>query len=388
MAESGQSRSTAEAPDVARADDARTGGDPELERLRREIDGIDDRLLALLNERARVVQAVGRLKQSRQTPVYEAGRERQIVDRLTRANPGPFPDRGLAPVFREVISATRSLERVLRVAYFGPEGTFTHLAASEKFGQLADLVAVPSIADVFGAVAREQADLGVVPVENTTEGVVTQTYDSFPEYDVRIEGEAQLRISQALLSRSGRREDVRRIASFPQALAQCRQWLERNLAGVEHVQTASTAAAARLAAEDGSVAAIGSSIAAEVYGLQIVEPSIEDRRDNSTRFLVLGHQEPAPSGNDLTSVLFTLRRDESGALHHLLEPFARCGVNLTSIQLRPMVGKPWEYLFFLDLEGHQSEPRVRQALEAAGEVALSHRVLGSFPRAERLARRS
>jgi chorismate mutase/prephenate dehydratase len=361
---------------------ASTPDTQELDELRERIDDADRSILEGLNERARLVREVGRLKGRTGTPVYEAGRERQIVERLERDNPGPFPDAGLAPVFREIISATRSLEESLTVAYLGPEGTFSHLAARRQFGEIVRLRALASIADVFASVERGKTDLGLVPIENTTEGIVTASFDAFAEHEVCVCGESLLPVSQHLLSRSGRLDEVRRVASHPQPLAQCRGWLDRNLPGVERVETASTAAAARLAVEDASVAAIGSAIAAEVYGLRGIEASIEDRSDNTTRFLLIARDaEPAPSGNDLTSVLFTLRQDEPGALHHLLEPFARYGVNLTSIQLRPIEGKSWEYLFFLDLEGHRSETRVADALAAASRVALSHRVLGSFPRA-------
>ncbi len=370
MAEPRQSSPATAAPDAA----------SELADLRRQIDDVDRAILASLNERARLVQAVGGVKEKGGVGVYEAGRERRIVEELTRANSGPFPNAGLGPVFREIISATRSLEQVLRVAYFGPEGTFTHLAARRRFGELADLTAAPSITDVFAAVERERATLGVVPVENTTQGIVTETLDALVQFETQICGEALLRVSQQLLSRSGRLEDVRRVASHPQPLAQCRLWLDRNLPGVERVEAASTAAAARAAAEDGGVAAIGSAIAGDVYGLQAVETAIEDRRDNTTRFFVISREAPARSGDDLTCVVFTLHKDESGALHSLLAPFADCGVNLTSIQLRPMPGKPWEYLFFIELQGHCSDEPVAKALATAARVALSHRVLGSFPR--------
>lgn len=353
-----------------------------LDDLRDRIDRVDGAILDRLNERAALVQEVGRVKQGEGIAVYEPTRERRIVDGLRARNPGPFPSQGLAPVFREIISATRSLEQALRVAYLGPEGTFSHLAARDQFGALSQLAAVPGIADVFSAVAAGRADLGIVPVENTTEGVVTQTYDALAEYDVPVCAERVLRISLSLFSRSGRLEDVRRVISHPQPLAQCRRWLEQNLAGVERVEAASTAAAARRAAEEDGLAAIGSALAAEVYGLAVAAPGIEDRHDNSTRFLVIGGEAPAPSGRDLTSAVFTIRRDEAGGLFRLIEPFARESVNLTSIQLRPIKGKPWEYLFFIDCEGHRSEPPVERALAAASKIALSARVLGSYPRAD------
>lgn len=372
MAEAGQRSPAAVTSEAA----------PELAGLREQVDAVDRAILEKLNERARLVQSIGRVKTATGSPEYEPARERQILEQLVARNPGPFPSQGIAPVFREIISATRSLERVLRVGYFGPEGTFTHQAARQNFGQLAELASLGSIAEVFAAIERGAVDLGVVPVENTTEGVVTQTFDALAEHEVSICGEVVLRISQQLLSRSGRLEDVRSVVSHPQPLAQCRLWLDRHLPTAARIEAASTAAAARLAAEDGSLAAIGSAIAAEVYGLRTVEPSIEDRRDNTTRFAVLGRLEPPPSGNDATCLLFTIRKDEAGALHRLLEPFAEQGLNLTSIQLRPIKGKPWEYLFFLDVEGHRSDPRLVRALAAAARVAHTQRVLGSFPRAE------
>jgi chorismate mutase/prephenate dehydratase len=372
MAEAGQRSPAAVTSETA----------PDLAGLRERVDAVDRAILEKLNERARLVQAIGRVKVATGSPEYEPARERQILEQLAARNPGPFPSQGIAPVFREIISATRSLERVLRVGYFGPEGTFTHQAARQNFGQLADLASLGSIAEVFAAIERGAVDLGVVPVENTTEGVVTQTFDALAEHEVSICGEVVLRISQQLLSRSGRLEDVRSVVSHPQPLAQCRLWLDRHLPTAARIEAASTAVAARMAAEDAALAAIGSAIAGEVYGLRTVEPSIEDRRDNTTRFAVLGRLEPPASGNDATCLLFTIRKDEAGALHRLLAPFAEQGLNLTSIQLRPIKGKPWEYLFFLDVEGHRSDPRLVAALAAAARVAHTQRVLGSFPRAE------
>jgi chorismate mutase/prephenate dehydratase len=359
--------------------------DAELEALRTNIDAVDRDLLTQLNRRAELVEAVGRLKRSSGTSVYEPSRERRIVETLASGNPGPFPNAGLAPVFREIISATRSLEEPVQVAYLGPEGTFSHQAARHQFGELGRLASVPTITEVFAAVEGGKVALGVVPVENTTEGIVTPTYDALAQFDVTICAEIVLRISHDLLSQSGRIEDVRRVASHPQPLAQCRRWLEHRLPDVERVETTSTATAAQRAADEPGTAAIAASLAAEAYGLRVIESGIEDRRDNSTRFLVLGQDPPSPSGDDRTSVVFTIRKDESGALYRLIQPFAGAGVNLTTIQLRPIHGKPWEYLFFIDLEGHRNEERVMQALEQAARVANSYRVLGSFPRAESLA---
>jgi len=369
-------------PEQSNSESGASDADSELARLREQIDAVDRAILERLNERAKWVLEVGRLKQSRGASVYEEAREKRIVSCLVESNPGPFPDDGLAPVFREIISATRSLEEGLSIAYMGPEGTFSHEAANLKFGRLAALESVPSIGDVFAAVERGTASLGIVPVENTTEGVVTQALDAFVDSDVLICGEVLLRISNHLASCSGQIEDVRRVASNARPLAQCRRWLDRNLPGLGRLGTVSTTAAAQLAVKDGSVAAICSEGAVESNGLKTIEASIEDRRDNTTRFLVIGKQTPEPTGNDLTSAVFTIRKDEPGGLHRLLQPFADEGINLTSIQLRPIRGKPWEYLFFLDLEGHRQEPRVERALSFVANIAHSHRVLGSFPRAD------
>jgi chorismate mutase/prephenate dehydratase len=352
-----------------------------LAELRAEIDAVDEAILENLNRRASIVKEVGRLKEGTGLPVFVAGRERDIVARLTARNRGPFPNEGLPPVFREIISVTRALEEPLRVAYFGPEGTFTHLAARQQFGAHTELLPAPSIPEVIAAVEKGRASIGVVPVENTTEGIVTATVDTIVESELTICGELLLRVSHDLMSRSGRREDVRRIASHPQPLAQCRLWLDSQFPETPRVETASTAAAARLAAEDGAVAAIGSPIAANVYGLRAIESEIEDRRDNTTRFWLVSRTPPAASGRDLTTVVFTIRKDRAGALHRLLEPFARHGVNLSAIQSRPIKGKPWEYLFFLDVEGHVSQTAVADALAEAGAEAQSHKLLGSYPRA-------
>jgi chorismate mutase/prephenate dehydratase len=369
-------------PEQSKSESGASDAGSKLARLRERIDAVDRAILERLNERAKWVVEVGRLKQSRGASVYEEAREKRIVSVLVENNPGPFPNDGISPVFREIISATRSLEDALSIAYMGPEGTFSHEAANLKFGRLAALEPVPSIGDVFDAVERGTASLGIVPVENTTEGIVTRALDALADSDVSICGEVLLPISNHLASRSGRIEDVRRVASNSQPLAQCRRWLDRNLPGLERLETTSTTVAAQLAAKDESIAAICSAGAVESNGLKTIEASIEDRRDNTTRFLVIGKQQPEPTGNDLTSAVFTIRKDEPGGLHRLLQPFADEGINLTSIQLRPIRGKPWEYLFFLDLEGHRREPRVERALAQVASVAHSHRVLGSFPRAD------
>ena len=362
----------------------RSGLDTALEGLRDRIDDVDGKILDVLNERARLVEEVGRVKESGATNVYAPSRERQIVEALRAANPGPFPEAGIAPVFREIISATRSLEESVRVAYMGPAGTFSHEAALKRFGDLADFADVGSIREVFIAVEAGKARLGVVPVENTTEGIVPQTFDALAEFSVPVCAEVVLPISLDLLSQSGRLEDVRRVASHPQPLAQARAWLERHLPEAEQVQTASTVIAAEMAARTPELAAVASTTAGKVNGLRAVEHRIQDRSDNATRFLVIGQGAAEPSLQGMTSVVFTIGRHQPGGLHSLLAPLARRGVNLTSIQLRPMPGRPWEYLFFIDLEGNRNDPELAAALDEAAEIAHSTRILGSFPRAESL----
>jgi chorismate mutase/prephenate dehydratase len=365
---------------VGRVTDFEIEGD--LGVLRSQIDEIDREILERLNRRAACVQRVGDLKEGgRKGPIYVAARERDLVRALVEANPGPFPSAGIPHVFREIISATRSLEERVRVAFLGPDGTFSHQAASRQFGAQVDLVPVATLRDVFTLTERGDTHFGVVPVENTIEGPVTVTYDALVESDVTICSEIKLEISQNLMSRSGRLEDIQRVASHPQPLAQCRGWLDTHLHGIETVETTSTASAAQLAHADEKVASIGSEVTAEVYDLLTIASGIEDHRGNTTRFLVVGRATPEPSGQDMTSAIFTVRRDQAGALHDLLGPFAKHRVNLAAVQSRPMKGKPWEYVFIVDMEGHIDDPAVRAALDEAAQVAASHKVLGSFPRA-------
>ncbi len=371
---------------MARNPEADSSNDPELDwrldELRGQIDEVDRGILDLLNKRAELVREVGQAKQGgRRSPVYVAARERDLVDALIERNAGPFPNAAIPHVFREIISATRSLEERVRVAFLGPEGTFSHQAVLRQFGSQVDLVPVRHMREVFTETERGEAHFGVIPVENTIEGAITVTYDSLVETEVTICGELTLEVSQNLLSQTGQIADVKLVASHPQPLAQCQHWLERHLPSIDTQDTTSTGAAAQMAVDDESVAAIGSEVAAEAYGLEFVARDIQDHQGNTTRFLVIGRTTPKASGNDLTSAAFTVGRDQSGALYQLLAPFAKHGVNLTAVQSRPMKGKPWEYIFFVDMEGHESDPAVGRALDEAAAYAHSHKVLGSYPRA-------
>lgn len=352
-----------------------------LQQLRSEIDAVDDRILELLNQRASLVVEVGRLKAGQQGEFYVPSREREIYERLTAHNTGPFPNEALRGVFREIISASLALESPMKVAFFGPRATFTHLAAMQHFGLSAELVPQKSIPAVFEEVEKGQASFGVVPVENTTEGMVSHTLDMFMESDLKINAEVLLEISHFLLSRTGRIEDVKKIYSHPQPIAQCRTWLADNLPHVPVVDVASTAVAAQIASEDYTAAAIASEFAATMYDLKVVRKRIEDQVNNFTRFLVIGKKMADPSGDDKTSLMFSVK-DEVGILYRMLEPFSARGINLSKIESRPFKKKAWEYIFFLDLAGHLSDPVIAEAVRDLKECCQFVKVLGSYPRAK------
>lgn len=351
-----------------------------LSALRQAIDDIDDRILDLLNQRAAVVIQVGKAKAGQSKDFYVPSRERAIYERLTAANPGPFPSEAIRKVFREIISASLSLEQPMKVAFLGPQGTFTHAAAMQQFGFSAQLVPQKSIPAVFEEVARGRAPYGVVPVENSTEGVVSHTLDMFMESDLKINAEIMLGISHFLMSRSGRMTDIKKIVSHPQPLAQCRKWLEENLADVPLVDVGSTALAAQMALEDDSFGAIAGEMAATLYGLQVVKERIEDNPNNFTRFLVIGTNTPERSGRDKTSLMFNIK-DQPGILYRMLEPFSKREINLSKIESRPMKKKAWEYIFFLDIEGHIDDEPITAAVAELKDYCQFLKVLGSYPRA-------
>lgn len=351
-----------------------------LSALRRKIDDIDDHILDLLNQRAAVVIEVGKAKAGQSKDFYVPSRERAIYERLTAANPGPFPSEAIRKVFREIISASLSLEQPMKVAFLGPQGTFTHAAAMQQFGFSAQLVPQKSIPAVFDEVARGRAPYGVVPVENSTEGVVSHTLDMFMESELKINAEIMLGISHFLMSRSGRMTDIKKIVSHPQPLAQCRKWLEENLPDVPLVDVGSTALAAQMALEDDSFGAIAGEMAATLYGLQVVKERIEDNPNNFTRFLVIGKNTPERGGRDKTSLMFNIK-DQPGILYRMLEPFSKREINLSKIESRPMKKKAWEYIFFLDIEGHIDDEPITAAVAELKDYCQFLKVLGSYPRA-------
>lgn len=352
---------------------------PTIEELRAKIDDVDDRILQLLNERSEVVLEVGRLKSGKNMEFHVPGRERQIYERLLKANPGPFPNDALKNIYREIISACLSLESPMRVAFLGPKATFSHLATMQQFGLSAELVPLKSIPAVFEEVEKGKALYGVVPVENSTEGVVSHTLDMFVDSNLQITAEIMLEVHHDLLSRTGRLEDIKKVYSHAQPIAQCRQWLEENLPGVPLVDVASTAVAAQIVSDDYTSAAVAGELAASLYDLKVVRSRIEDQVNNFTRFLVISRKGCERSGNDKTSVLFSVK-DEPGILCRMLEPFAKRGINLSKIESRPYKQKAWEYIFFLDLFGHISDPDVAQALTELKGCCQFLKVLGSFPR--------
>ena len=352
-----------------------------IKELRHEIDAVDDRILELLNSRAALVIDVGRLKSVKKDEFHVPSREREIYERLAAHNSGPFPNEAIKSVFREIISASLALEAPMKVAFFGPKATFTHLAAMQQFGLSAELVPQKAIPAVFEEVGKGRAKYGVVPVENSTEGMVSHTLDMFMESDLKINAEVLLEIHHYLLSRTGRVEDIKKVYSHPQPIAQCRDWLAENLPNIPVVDVASTAVAAQIVSEDYTAAAIASELAASMYDLKIVRERIEDQVNNFTRFLVIGKKLTEISGDDKTSLMFSVK-DEVGILYRMLEPFAKRGINLSKIESRPLKKKAWEYIFFLDLMGHIADPVIAEAVQELKQCCQFVKVLGSYPRAK------
>jgi chorismate mutase/prephenate dehydratase len=344
---------------------------------RSRINDIDNQILHLLNQRAEAALQIGDLKRRKEAPSYVPEREAEILSRLA-AGGGTLPAEAVTAVWREILSACRALEAPLTVAYLAPPATFTHQAARERFGEGAVYHPSRTIADIFNDVERGRAQFGVVPVENSTDGAVNVTLDRLVETDLSICGELTLEIAQHLLSRAAELADVKRVLSHPQGLGQCRAWLAEHLPEVPQEETASTAGAAELAATDPSVAAIASELAGRLYDVPILRRRIEDNRQNTTRFLVIGRRAGGPSGRDKTSIVFAMP-NQPGALYRILEPFARSGLNLTKIESRPAKRMPWEFVMFVDFEGHRETPVVAAALNEAAERTVYLKVIGSYP---------
>ncbi len=357
-----------------------------LKRLREKIDRIDEEILRLLNERASVVLEIAKVKSRENVNFYSPEREREILERLQTLNRGPFPNDALKVIFREILSASLALEEPLKVACLGPLATFTHLAAIRHFGSSAEFIPVKTIKDVFETVLEGKASYGVVPIENSNEGVISYTLDMFVDYDLKVAAEIMLEVNHNLLSRSGDIEKIKRIYSHPQAVAQCRGWLERNLPNIPIMDATSTAKAAEMASTDEEAAAIASDLAAKIYDLKIVERGIEDNKNNYTRFLVIAEEFPGPTGKDKTSLMLSIK-DKPGALYQVLAPFKKHNINLTKIESRPSRRRAWEYIFFIDLEGHIEDKKVSKALSEVEKHCLFLKVLGSYPRGDEIIKR-
>lgn len=358
------------------------GDSDALSDLRARIDALDLDLLDLLNARARLAQAIAAVKNAGgdTDEFYRPEREARVLRNIKARNAGPLAGEEVTRLFREIMSACLALERRLRVACLGPVGTFTQAATLKHFGHAIDVVPLAAIDEVFREVESGGCSYGVVPVENSIEGVVNHTLDSFMLSPLRICGEVELRIHHHLLARDGAPGTLRRIYAHQQALAQCRRWLDRELLGVERVAVNSNAEAARLAAEQADTAAIAGEAAAEIYGLQTIAANIEDEPNNTTRFLVIGRRPTPPSGDDKTSLLFSTA-NRPGALYHALGAFAEHGISMTRIESRPSRRGMWDYLFFVDIAGHADEPGVAGALEEFERRAHMVKLLGSYPRA-------
>lgn len=354
-----------------------------LIKLRKRIDQIDNSILSSINERADITMEIGKLKSKSAKPVFSPVREAQVYNRLIKANKtkkGSLSEKYIRSIYREIMSGSLALQTPLMVAYLGPEATFTHIAALDKFGKSLDYLECKSIAEVFTEVERGRASYGVVPIENSIEGAVNHTLDMFVDSDLKICSEAYLHIQHNLLSKHKEISYIKRVYSHQQVFAQCRIWLEKTLPGAKLVSYASTTEAAMVAAQGKGRAAIASRLAAERYGLNILARSIEDSPHNITRFLVIGKQQEEPTKSDKTSIVFSMK-DRSGALHDVLTPFKRNKVNLTKIESRPSKTKAWKYYFFVDMEGHIKDKRLRQSLKQLEKHCNYFKLLGSYPTA-------
>ena len=360
------------------------GREVQLGEIRQRIDAVDTQLQELMSERARLAQQVGisKHRDGHVVDFYRPEREAQVLRAALERNRGPLRDEEVVRLFREIMSACLAQQEPLKVAYLGPEGTYTQAAVFKQFGHSVRALALPTSDEVFQEVEAGNADFGVVAVENSSEGTVTNTQDRFITSPLHICGEVELRIHHCLMGRMDALERVLRVCSHGQALAQCRGWLDEHLPDAERVAVASNAEGARRARDELGTAAIAGDTAAEVYGLNMLAREIEDRQDNSTRFLVIGRKLLKPSGKDKTTLLVSAGHTKSpGALHRLLEPLARHRVNITRIESRPSRRRKWDYVFFFDIEGHANDAHVRRALASLKRRASLFRVLGSYPKA-------
>lgn len=353
-----------------------------LDDLRKRIDDIDLELVKLLNERAQVVVEIGKEKNKSGGQIYAPDREKEVFEKIKSANEGPLPDRTMTAIWRELMSGSFALERPLRIGYLGPDGSFSHNAAMLKFGQSVEYEPLTDIRSIFGEVSKGHCDLGLVPIENTTGGGVIETLDAFTDSDVKICAEVLMAIHHNLMANCPL-EEIDKIYSKPEVFAQCRNWLSATFKEAKTIAVTSTAKAAKMASEEKGTAAIGSAIAAELYGLKIVCENIEDITNNITRFLAIAKEDARRTGEDKTAILFSTAH-KAGALADVLEVFKQYDINLTNIESRPSKKREWEYYFFVDFLGHRTDENVIAGLDAARKHCLQLSILGSFPRAKEL----
>lgn len=351
-----------------------------IKTLRKKVDRLDARILELLNDRAKLSLDIGRLKSKTSASIYSPDREKDVYRRITSNNQGPLSNTSLKAIYREVMSGSLRLEKSLKITYLGPSFTFTHRAALKKFGSSVEYVACNSITDIFVEVERNRADYGVVPIENSIEGAVNHTLDMLADSSLKICSEIYLEISHNLLSKETDLKKIKRIYSIPQVFGQCRLWLESNMPAIELKEVSSTARGAEIASKEKHAAAIGGIMAARGYGLKVLAKSIEDSPHNTTRFLVVGKTMAKATKEDKTSLMISLK-DKIGALHDMLTPFKKNRINLTKIESRPSRKRPWEYYFFVDLEGHYDDAKVRKALLELKKECVYLKILGSYPKA-------
>ena len=349
-----------------------------INKLRKTVDSLDSRILRLLNERAKVILGIGKLKAKTKSSIYVPEREKEVYKKLAAHNAGPLSTNSLRAIFREIMSGSFELERPLSIAYLGPECTFTHLAGIKKFGSSVAYQACGTITDIFSEVEKGVADYGVVPIENSIEGAVNHTLDMFIDSDLKICSEIYLEVTHNLLSGKKEKSRIKKVYSKAEVFGQCRLWLESNLPGAELVEVSSTAKAAEIASRDKTGACIAGELAAKKYGLKVLYRSIQDSAHNVTRFLVIGKHEANPTSEDKMSIMFSVK-DRSGALHDMLMPFKKYKINMTKIESRPSKVRAWEYYFFVDLEGHYKNPKVKKALDELERQASFVKILGSYP---------
>jgi len=348
-----------------------------LQKLRQKIDALDQSIIDLLNIRAKITVDIGKIKIASGKSIYSPERENQVLKKLARCSKGPLSRQALEAIYREIMSAGLALEKKLVIAYMGPRASFSNLAALKRFGALVEYLACKNISDVFLEVERGSADYGVVPVENSIEGAVSHTLDVFAESDLKICSQVILDVSHNLLANCPKAK-IKRVYSNPQVFGQCRIWLQENLPCAELVDVSSTTHAAEIAAREKNSAAIASLLASKVYGLKVFASNIEDSPHNITRFFVIGKDAPSRTGEDKTSVLFSIK-DRVGALYDMLMPFKKYGINLTKIESRPSKKKAWEYYFYIDICGHQLDQKVKKALSELDKKCTFMKILGSYP---------